>query len=264
MIDQGEEVQWQADKCVNSRGMLSAKQVKEVFARLIRKAITATGNERFVTDVACHGPAVTLKITNASRRKYSVDLTLAIKDKSWPDDAEEWKTRRRKGWPNASLVHEICQNGCHLVAKPPKGHSVPEREKEFLWRYTFSASIKKLFREGDQGEASSCRKQVFRILKALREELHLQPLTSYHLKTILLYECEANPLPSHWSSPYLGDRFLGLLQRLENCLQQSNCPHYFIREINLFELFNRQKCFELAKRVRQIRLQPGKELNELV
>lgn len=47
MIDQGEEVQWQADKCVNSRGMLSAKQVKEVFARLIRKAITATGNERY-------------------------------------------------------------------------------------------------------------------------------------------------------------------------------------------------------------------------
>jgi len=49
-----------------------------------------------VTNVACHGPAVTLKITK-NKREYSVDLTLAIKDKSWPDDAEEWRRRARKG-----------------------------------------------------------------------------------------------------------------------------------------------------------------------
>lgn len=168
------------------------------------------------------------------------------------------------GWPNESLVRKIYQNGCHLVVKPPKGHSVPEREKEFLWRYTFSASVKMLFQEGGHGEESSCRKQVFRILKALREELHLQPLKSYHLKTILLYECEANPLPYQWSSTCLGDRFLGLLERLENCLQKRKCPHYFMHEVNLFELFNPQKCSELAKRIGQIRLQPQRELSKLI
>ena len=161
-------------------------------------------------------------------------------------------------------MREICQNGCHLVAKPPKGHSVPEHEKEFLWRYSFSASIKKLFLKGGHNQASSCRKQVFRILKALREELHLQPLTSYQLKTILLYECEAYPHPSQWNYICLGERFLGLLQSLEKCLQQSKCPHYFMRDVNLFELFNRQKCSELARRVKKIRMQPGKELNELI
>ena len=50
-----------------------------------------------VTNVTCHGPAVTLKITNRNGRVYSIDLTLAIKDKSWPQDAEEWKRRDRKG-----------------------------------------------------------------------------------------------------------------------------------------------------------------------
>ena len=41
---------------------------------------------------------MTLKITNRDNgREYSVDLTLAIKDKSWPEDAEEWKTRHRTG-----------------------------------------------------------------------------------------------------------------------------------------------------------------------
>ena len=168
------------------------------------------------------------------------------------------------GWPSQSLVRMIYQNGCHLVTKPPKGHSVPEREKEFLWRYSFSASIKQLFREGGHGEQSSCRKQVFRILKALREELHLQPLKSYHLKTILLYECEANPLPNQWSYTCLGDRFLGLLDRLEKCLLTKKCPHYIMKEVNLFELFDRQKCSELAKRIGELKSQPEKELRKLI
>ena len=45
-----------------------------------------------------HGPAVTLEITNNRNGKvYSVDLTLGIKDKSWPEDADEWRTRNRQG-----------------------------------------------------------------------------------------------------------------------------------------------------------------------
>ena len=39
MIDQREELQWKQDSCVNTRGMLNAQRVKEVFARLIRNAI---------------------------------------------------------------------------------------------------------------------------------------------------------------------------------------------------------------------------------
>ena len=44
-------------------------------------------------DARSQGPAVTLKITR-NGREYSVDLALAIKDKSWPEDAEEWPSRR--------------------------------------------------------------------------------------------------------------------------------------------------------------------------
>ena len=41
---------------------------------------------------------VTLEITNRNnRRKYSIDVVLAIKDKHWPDDADEWKDRVRRG-----------------------------------------------------------------------------------------------------------------------------------------------------------------------
>ena len=47
-------------------------------------------------ELRSQGPAVTLKITR-NRKEYSVDLTLAIKDNTWPEDAEEWSTRQRNG-----------------------------------------------------------------------------------------------------------------------------------------------------------------------
>lgn len=101
-------------------------------------------------------------------------------------------------------------------------------------------------------------------MKALREKLNLEPLNSYHLKTILLYECEKCPLSSQWSSIHLSERFLSLLERLENCLLWSNCPHYFIRNLNLFEAFTGQQCFDLARKVREIRLQPTKVFSHLM
>ena len=132
-----------------------------------------------------------------------------------------------------------------------------------FWRYSFSAAEKKLFLQGGHGEENPCRKPVLRILKALKEELHLEPLNSYHLKTILLHECEAKPQPSQWNYSHLGQRFLDLLHRLENCLEQSNCPHYFIRNLNLFGAFNRQICLDLARKVRGVRLQAGEVLFRL-
>ena len=150
------------------------------------------------------------------------------------------------------------------MAKVPKGSTVPESEKEFLWKYSFSGAEKMLFRKGSQGEASSCRKQVLRILKALKEELELHPLKSYHLKTMLFYEYEANPHQSHWSSNSLGERFIGLLQRLENCLSQRSCPHYFIREFNLFEMFPQQRCVQLTRKIQSIRMDPQRVLRHLM
>ena len=169
-----------------------------------------------------------------------------------------------QGWPKQDLVHKIWQYGCHLVAKFPRGSTIPEHEKEFLWRYSFSAAEKNLFLQGGQGEAGSCSKQVLRILKALNDDLQLQPLTSYHLKTMLFYECEANPHHSRWSSNCLGKRFLGILQRLETCLSQRYCPHYFMRRCNLFERFPQQRCIELALKIHLVRIHTERVLSLLI
>ena len=160
------------------------------------------------------------------------------------------------GWPTQSLVQEILQDGCHLVIKKPKGRNLPQQEKDFFVRYSFSEAEKKLFNKGGHGGQSSCRKLVLRIVKALRKEVNLGPLNSYHLKTVLLYECEANPDPSQWNHKKLSERFIGLLLRLENCLLQTNCPHFFIKHLNLFDKkVSHKSCHDLAKKVKEIRLQ---------
>ena len=160
-------------------------------------------------------------------------------------------------------MREICREGCHLVGKQPKGHNIAYKEKGFLWRYSFSAAEKRLFLKGGQGEANSCRKKVLRIVKALREELNLKPLKSYHLKTLLLYECESHPNASEWRDT-LDVRFMGLLKRLEKCLRSKSCAHYFIEGLNLFESFNHQECQELANRVREIISKPVQVLTKLL
>ena len=66
---------------------------------------------RFV-EVSSHGPAVTLLLTNYSNGKsYSIDLAPAIKDKTWPEDADEWKARSRKGRRKNSLLFQLLENG---------------------------------------------------------------------------------------------------------------------------------------------------------
>ena len=69
-------------------------KLNTVFGKRLMKAVSYFS---FV-QVRSQGPAVTLIITNITNgREYSIDLTLAIKDKSWPEDAVEWIGRSRKG-----------------------------------------------------------------------------------------------------------------------------------------------------------------------
>lgn len=60
--------------------------------------------------MSTNGPAITLLLTNnRNRRRYSIDLTPVIKDKSWPEDADEWKSRSRGGITNKTLLFLLFQ-----------------------------------------------------------------------------------------------------------------------------------------------------------
>jgi hypothetical protein len=74
-------------------------------------------------------------------------------------------------------------------------------------------------------------------LKTLRDR-HLDlpglPINAYHLKTLLLYECEKHPRECEWDEVCLGDRINGILLQLISCLQCRRCPHYFLPNLDLF------------------------------
>lgn len=81
------------------------------------------------------------------------------------------------------------------------------------------------------------RKKCLSILKTLRDR-HLDlpggPINEYHMKTLLLYECEKHPRDSEWEEVCLGDRINGILLQLISCLQCRRCPHYFLPNLDLF------------------------------
>ena len=83
-----------------------------------------------------------------------------------------------------------------------------------------------------------CRNKCLSVLKTLRDrhlELPGQPLNNYHMKTLLLYECEKHPRETDWDEACLGDRLNGILLQLISCLQCRRCPHYFLPNLDLFQ-----------------------------
>lgn len=82
------------------------------------------------------------------------------------------------------------------------------------------------------------RKRCLSLLKTLRDrhlDLPGNPVTSYHMKTLLLYECEKHPHLHEWEENCLADRINGIFLQLISCLQCKRCPHYFLPNMDLFK-----------------------------
>ena len=159
--------------------------------------------------------------------------------------------------------------GCHLVAKrPDRGSIIPEDMKDFCWRLSFSAYESMLHNCGSLRDGEQyCIKLVLRLLKKLKPQL--KPLNSYHLKTICYWlQEEKEPAPHQWSDDQRGyvyhqwcydqcnERLTDALSLLESYLKCQCCPHYFIRNVNLFRKFSHQTCAELALIVSNLKMNP--------
>lgn len=88
-----------------------------------------------------------------------------------------------------------------------------------------------------QHQIGASRRRCLSILRTLRDrhlDLPGNPVTSYHLKTLLLHECEKHPRESEWEDNCLADRINGIYMQLISCLQCRRCPHYFLPNMDLF------------------------------
>ena len=140
--------------------------------------------------------------------------------------------------------------------------------KDFCWRLSFSAYESMLHNCGSLRDGEQyCIKLVLRLLKKLKPQLKL--LNSYHLKTICYWlQEEKEPAPHQRSDDQRGyvyhqwcydqckESLKDALSLLESYLKYQCCPHYFIRNVNLFRKFSHQTCAELAFKVSNLKMNP--------
>ena len=160
--------------------------------------------------------------------RYSIDTVPAIAIEDWPHIASEWITRGRL-WPTLSLVKEIVMRGCHIVPKPFYGH---QRNELLDWRWPFSVAEMIL--------ANARTKQMslsFLVLK-LAFYRYLKPVEHNHETLpsylIMLWQCEEND-ETWWPERAIVSCISVLLNRLKESFYNKHLPHYFIRDINLFD-----------------------------
>lgn len=213
---------------ITASGYLSARKIRSRFQTLVAQAVDKSGFHDAVKMVAD-----TTEVRLRMRERYFVQITPAFKCAGiWPRSAAHWPPLHLP-WPNANLVAEVKTEGLDLLSKD----SLYARDKQSsstegdAWVISFHHAEQLLLLGG-------CRQKCLSVLKSLRDK-HLDlpghPVESYHLKTLLLYECEKHPREMEWDETALGDRINGILLQLISCLQNRRCQHYFLPSLDLFK-----------------------------
>ncbi|XP_063404232.1 uncharacterized protein LOC134687705 [Mytilus trossulus] len=165
-----------------------------------------------------------------------VDKVSALKG-PWPNMLSDFQSRARK-WPETKIVESIVKDGCLLTHKPSL------QVYPLQWKITFSLAEQQLTKT-----FSFHQKYLFILLKQVKKKyldmglmengVPIVGLTSYHLKTIYLWMCEATDPQQFIQHP--GICYLVFLKNLKNCIEFYDCPHFFISTLNVMEGLQRYK-----------------------
>lgn len=212
---------------ITASGYLSAKKLRSKFHSLVTKAIIQAKLDDKVSIIEEAG-SVILSINH----EYIIEITLAFMCCGiWPRCASAWPHLYAL-WPCPDMVYQVREVGFHLLANGTQEKQINSANNENeAWHISFMEIEDKLLERG-------CRRLCLTILNYLRDtHLNLpgQPLQNYHMKTILLYECEKHPFEHEWGYDCIQDRLKGIFLQLVSCLQSRCCPHYFIPKINLLD-----------------------------
>merc|ERR1712193_313575 len=212
---------------ITASGYLSARKIRSRFQTLVAQACDKSAY-RDILKMVSDTSEVKLRV----RERYVVQITPTFKCSGvWPRSAAHWPLPHIP-WPHPNLVAEVKTEGFDLLSKECLSLQGKQSAMEGdAWVISFSEVENRLLTGG-------CRRKVLSILKTLRDghlELPANPITSYILKTLVLYECEKHPRELEWDESVIGDRITGVLLQLVSCLQCKRCPHYFLPSLDLFK-----------------------------
>ena len=175
-----------------------------------------------------HGPAMSEEPT---RNQLAKDIVFALQCKSWPACAAEWLTRHRLfDWPPSNVLETCKVLGCLFVSI---GHPLSE-ERHMQWRVSFSYQERLLI-----SQFNSVQLKIFILLKLIKKDrinksMMKESLSSYHIKTCMLYMIENTP-SDFWRPDNMLICLIRCLEMIQVWVQNGVCPNYFIPGENMFE-----------------------------
>jgi len=181
-----------------------------------------------ILSIAIHGPAIATKMRRDGNTVLSYDHVPAFWIKTWPDVAAEWITRPRQfGWPSASVIQDIVQDGVLLVAACNPTSKDPHNE----WRVSFTMAERTLV-----DTLSDVQRLAYLYAKLVW--MHsVKPksssfLVSYHLKNALLWLCEERS-SEFWRGDNLVVCVRDIFRWLQKEISRDQLRHYFIAADNM-------------------------------
>jgi hypothetical protein len=154
-----------------------------------------------------------------------MDYVPALKLNFWPTNMKPFFERLKRHRP--SLHEKIKDVYMHLV--PKWSGLTSSYNQEFEFRYSLS-EVEVILAE-NRSLKEKCLNGIARSIyyKYLYRETKL---TSYIVKTTVLWMCETNDINEHTPNVVLANSWIDYLCK---CLKTRHCPHYFIEGLNLFQ-----------------------------
>lgn len=146
---------------------------------------TPTNESAVVKHYTSTTPETLVDHQSSKTIQSGIDLVPALKGRGWPKVAMAW-AKRARAWPSQDIVSKILESGFHVVVKSPPGY---DDHVDQFFRLSFSRA--ELILSGDlnniQRECYRCLKRYYRHVMEGRQ---VKVITSYFLKTVLLWAIE--------------------------------------------------------------------------
>ena len=148
----------------------------------------------------------------------------------WPPQAADWPTKSRDhDWPNRTTIDMIVSNGCDVVAAVHPRCRQDEWMMRHQWRLSFSRAEVTLLNSWTAVQQiiyHMLRYVLKRLLITSENDQELPKLCNYHIKTLMLWECEQKP-QSWWSAESsLIKLCSSLLRKLRDWVEENHCRQF--------------------------------------
>ena len=198
---------------ITASGYLSSRKMRSKFQTLLIRAVEKSQqqqpnqpNQQSVVKAIQENSSGEVKLQIFE--KYFVTLIPAFKCSGiWPRSAAQWPMPHIH-WPHNEVVAAVKNEGFSMLSRENPHFYVGKQNassENDAWLLCFNDAENILLSGG-------CRKTCLSILKTLRDrnlDLREEPIKNYHLKTLVLFECEKHPREMDWDIGCLGDRIIG-------------------------------------------------------